>query len=185
MTLPLFILQRRLERQRNLAKLYHGADVSTDKTKLDSFELGVLKIIYDAENPLKASDIRKVLGCGDRKASATLSRLVGMDLVKSSEYKAMLTDEETQAFDMSHVPQYFIPHRQGDPWRSRATLVINRFGSLKGLGDYQFGLDLWPLRHKPQPYDSTRTYNAGEHFILQGTYEVKVVKVIGSAPQVS
>jgi len=158
----------------------YGADVDTEKKKLDPFELAVLKFVYEVVPEVTAKKVEGAFGCGDRKASATLSKLVGMDLVKSSEYRTMLTDEETKKFETTHTPIYFITRGSRNPWELRAKLVIEIHGYLRGLDEMQFGLNMWPLRYPVQYYTVKSFYRLGSRFLLKHgdeVFELKVMKV--------
>ena len=158
----------------------YGADVDIEKKKLDAFELAVLKFVYEVVPDVTAKKVEGAFSCGDRKASSTLSKLVGMDLVKSSEYRTMLTDEETKRFETTHTPIYFITRNTRNPWELRAKLVIEIHGYLRGLDEMQFGLNMWPLRFPVQYYSMQGEYHLSSRFLWKHNdqvFELKVMKV--------
>jgi len=157
-----------------------GADVDIEKKKLDPFELAVLKFVYEVVPEVTAKKVEGAFSCGDRKASSTLSKLVGMDLVKSSEYRTMLTDDETKKFENTHTPIYFITRGSNNPWEIRAKLVIETHGVLRGMDELQFGLNMWPLRYPVQYYTPKTFYRLGSRFLWKHSdevFELKVMKV--------
>jgi len=157
-----------------------GADVDVEKKKLDPFELAVLKFVYEVVPDVTAKKVEGAFSCGDRKASSTLSKLVGMDLVKSSEYRTMLTDEETKKFETTHTPIYFITRGSNNPWELRSKLVIEIHGYLRGLDEMQFGLNMWPLRFPIEYYSTNSSYRLGSRFLwkhIDQVFELKVMKV--------
>ena len=103
-----------------------------------------------------------------------------MDLVKSSEYRTMLTDEETKKFETTHTPIYFITRNTRNPWELRSKLVIEIHGYLRGLDEMQFGLNMWPLRFPVQYYSTKGEYHLSSRFLWKHddqVFELKVMKV--------
>jgi len=157
-----------------------GADVPIDKKRLDPRQFTYLKFLFDTEGSKSARRIQNAFKHTDREASSTLSLLVGMDLIKSSEYRIILTDDERQMFTASRTPEYFVPIDEGSPWRRRAKYVIDNEGRLAGLHEMQFGLKLWPYRSPTDFFKPDTVYLKTERFFLQttnqGIIECKVMQ---------
>jgi len=158
-----------------------GADVPIDKTRLSAKELVYLRFIHSAggiENPLTAKTIQEHFQDTDREASSVLSMLVGMDLIKNSTYRIMLSDDEEKAFRPTETPKYFIPCRQGEPWTKRAEAVIAYYGDLSILQGMDFQLNLWPKKRPLEYYNPTMILAEGDRFLLAHEGKGIVVKVM-------
>lgn len=160
-----------------------GADVPIDKTRLSQKELVYLKHIYSAggvSGSLTARQIQEHFQDSDREASSVLSMLVGMDLIKNSTYRIMLTDSEEKAFRPTDTPRYFVPCVTGEPWTKRVLAVIACEGSLLSLKDMHYNLSLWPRKKPLEYYHPAMVLAEGDRFLLahEGkNMEVKVMKL--------
>lgn len=161
-----------------------GADVPIDKTRLSPKESEYLNYLYIAGSmPLTAKAIQEHFNDSDREASSVLSMLVGMDLIKNSTYRIMLTDDEQKQFKPSDTPRYFIPCIVGEPWTKRAMAVIACQGSLLSLKDMHYNLNLWPHKKPLEYYHSAMVLAEGDRFLLahEGKrMEVKVMRLDGN-----
>lgn len=127
-----------------------GANVDTEKSKLSDYEWILLEFFinrigeaYTAKQILDISD--NDIDIDIRKISSTLSNLVGMDLIKSTNYRMTMSEEEQKKWEPSQEPKYFMSER-GTPWYERAGQVLGDNGKLKILSQLSFGLDLFPNR---------------------------------------
>jgi len=160
-----------------------GADVPIDKTRLSQKELAYLQYLYNAggtSNPKTARQIQHYFQDSDREASSVLSMLVGMDLVKNSTYRIMLTNDEEKEFRPTDTAKYFIPCMVGEPWTKRTEAVIACQGSLLSLKDMHYNLNLWPHKKPLEYYHPTMVLAEGDRFLLahEGkNMEVKVMKL--------
>jgi len=124
-----------------------GAYVKGRKT-LNKNEMKCLELLMQCSHlPLKNQDIVLTLEWSDRKVANALSNLHGMDLIKASDYKVTLTEEEEGIKFTGKAPHYWIG-KPGEPIYKRAQYVLENNGTLQNifLRELDFDLNLFPFR---------------------------------------
>jgi len=119
-----------------------------DRKRLNGNELKVLQLLISNSNePTLPSEIEELLDWDPRKTSNATSMLHGMDLIKASDYKVTLTEEEWGIKATGKAPFYWIG-KEGQPIYKRAVYALEHFGSLASIfqRELDFELSLYPFR---------------------------------------
>lgn len=95
-----------------------------DRKRLNGNELKVLQLLISNSNePTLPSEIEELLDWDPRKTSNATSMLHGMDLIKASDYKVTLTEEEWGIKATGKAPFYWIG-KEGQPIYKRAVYAL-------------------------------------------------------------
>jgi len=119
-----------------------------DRKRLNGNELKILQLLISNPNePTLPSEIEEILDWDPRKTSNATSMLHGMDLIKASDYKVTLTEEEQGLKFTGKAPHYWIG-KEGQPIYDRALYALSHFGSLASIfqRELDFELNLYPFR---------------------------------------
>jgi len=123
--------------------------------RLNQGELDILTLMMSAKtihpdttDRHTSSGWADLLTIPEHRVSGYLSRLKGMDLVKSTGDKMTLTEDEQVMADGFYAPWIYWVGLPGEPIYKRAELVLANHGKLDNIKDMsmQFGLPLWPQR---------------------------------------
>lgn len=130
-----------------MTKKGSGASMPPTTEEIGVKELEMLKHLFESQKAYTAQQLAIWLDTNIRYASSYCSRLVGLDLIKSTEYTVTLTEQEKNRFKTLDTPYYFIPTNSDDVYRRRAQNVINSKGALHNL-EYINNDEktLWPTR---------------------------------------
>lgn len=121
-----------------------------DIPRLAKPELKLLKLMM--ANPVKGQSRRgwaEIMEIKDTQVvSMHLSRLKGVDLIKSAQDSSNHTDDEIEMLKELGVTNFYWIGAIGQPIRLRAQHVIDANGVMREIigNQYNFGLPFWPSR---------------------------------------
>jgi len=111
-----------------------GARVNPSKSTLSDLEYKLLEFLLHKGEGYTAKKVASWHYSNIRDIASSLSRLVGMDLVVSTEFTQTLTEAETMTFKTGPEPVYFIRKSDDDIYHRRAKNVVESAkGSLHNL----------------------------------------------------
>lgn len=124
-----------------------GANVEPKRGTLTTDEYNIMsELLIHPEVKYTEWHVAHQMKRNIRTVAASLSNLVGMDLVKSTGMRFdYLTDAEKITKLGAKKTVYWISGI-GSPWYQRSLHVFERNGKLDALKDLTFGLDLFPSK---------------------------------------